>query len=58
MPLYEYECCECGEKQELIRKIKDAEKPVFCEKCDGQCRQVVAKPGRFVRGRGDWSSPA
>ena len=58
MALYEYECCECGNRTEIIRKIKDAQKPVFCEECDGQCRQLIATPARMIRGSGQWSSPA
>ena len=58
MPLYVYECCECGEVQELIRKIKEMQKAVFCEKCGGQCRLIPGTPSKFVRGSGGWSSPA
>ena len=58
MSIYEYECCECGAKQELIRKIKDMEKPVWCEECNGQCRLLPPYVSKFVRGKGNWSSPA
>ena len=33
MPLYEFQCCECGKTFELLRRIKDADEDVECPKC-------------------------
>jgi putative FmdB family regulatory protein len=34
MPIYEYECTNCGERFELRRSIADSDKEVKCPKCD------------------------
>jgi putative FmdB family regulatory protein len=36
MPLYEYECLECGTMFDSLRAIKDADKPLTCVKCESQ----------------------
>ena len=33
MPLYEYECGDCGAVTEVLRKMADAGKPLDCEFC-------------------------
>ena len=33
MPLYEYECVSCGERQELFFKIAHCPESVKCEEC-------------------------
>ena len=33
MPIYEYECADCGERFELLRSIADSDKEVKCLKC-------------------------
>ena len=33
MPIYEYECGECGEKFEMRRSINDRDEKVKCPKC-------------------------
>jgi putative FmdB family regulatory protein len=33
MPLYEYECPECGRKLELRRSIAESERDVKCPEC-------------------------
>lgn len=34
MPLYEYECLDCGSMFDSLRYIKDADSPITCQKCD------------------------
>ena len=34
MPVYEYECKNCGVKFEAMRSMKDADLPIKCESCD------------------------
>lgn len=34
MPIYEYECTECGEKFELLRKLTDKDSEIKCPKCN------------------------
>lgn len=35
MPIYEYQCMDCGQKFEQIRSMKDADAPIKCEQCQG-----------------------
>jgi len=35
MPLYEYDCNDCGENFDLMRKLSDTS-PVKCEKCESE----------------------
>lgn len=58
MPLFVYECLECEHQQEALRRIKDTYKSMWCEKCGGAMRNIIARPARMVRGAGGWSSPA
>ena len=33
MPVYEYECKDCGVKFEAIRSMKDADQTIPCQSC-------------------------
>lgn len=33
MPVYEYECEECGKVTEALRRMAEADEPIACEKC-------------------------
>jgi len=57
-PIFVYACSKCKKEFEELRRIAEADDPAFCPDCGRQCKQTVAKPGRFVRGAGSWSSPA
>jgi len=46
VPIYEYECLECGEKFELRRAIADSDSEVKCPKCgDEHPRKVFSAFG-------------
>jgi putative FmdB family regulatory protein len=34
MPVYEYECKDCGVKFDAMRSMKDADSPINCESCN------------------------
>ena len=36
MPIYEYNCQDCGTRFEVLRAIKEADAPIACKKCAGQ----------------------
>jgi putative FmdB family regulatory protein len=36
MPLYEYQCKECGNQFDALRPIKDADKPIVCKICSSE----------------------
>lgn len=39
MPLYEYNCLECGKNFDVLRSIKDADKKIDCVYCSGDRTQ-------------------
>lgn len=51
MPLYEYQCQQCGNRFELIRKFSDP--PVeTCPKCGGPVEKLIAAPAFQLKGTG------
>lgn len=43
MPIYEYECPECGERFELRRSIADSDSETECPKCGAkEARRVLS----------------
>jgi putative FmdB family regulatory protein len=51
MPLYEYECRQCGHRFEVIQKFSDT--PVAeCEKCRGPVQKLLSAPGLQFKGSG------
>ena len=51
MPLYEYECDDCGHRFELIRKFSDPPVSV-CPMCTGRVRKLVSSPAIQFKGTG------
>ncbi|MBF0202875.1 MAG: zinc ribbon domain-containing protein [Desulfamplus sp.] len=51
MPIYEYECKECGNVEEAFQKISDAplEK---CKKCQGRLNKIVSHSSFHLKGSG------
>lgn len=54
MPLYEYECAQCGKHTEKIQKFSDAEITV-CPHCGGRLERVITAPSVQFKG-GGWFS--
>jgi putative FmdB family regulatory protein len=51
MPLYEYQCQQCGHRFELIQKFSDA--PITeCEKCHGAVQKLLSASGLRFKGSG------
>lgn len=51
MPLYEYECENCGHRFEVIQKFSDA--PLTeCPKCQGAVRKLPSSPAIQFKGSG------
>jgi putative FmdB family regulatory protein len=36
MPIYEYNCKDCGHRFDALRSMKDADQPIKCKKCFGE----------------------
>ena len=51
MPLYEYQCLQCGKRFEVIQKFSD--KPLrHCPKCKGKVEKVLHAPVLQFKGSG------
>jgi putative FmdB family regulatory protein len=51
MPLYEYECKECGRRTEKIQKFSDPELTV-CPHCGGPLERTLTAPAVQFKGGG------
>ncbi len=61
MPIYEYQCKECNDREEVIQKISDA--PLTqCAKCGGEMKKLHSSPAIQFKGSGfyktDYASPS
>jgi putative FmdB family regulatory protein len=41
MPRYSYECRHCGDRQEIVRSIKDHTRTIPCEGCGQEMQQEL-----------------
>lgn len=51
MPLYEYQCDNCGHRFEVIQKFSDAPVKV-CPKCGGPVTKLLSSPAIQFKGSG------
>ena len=51
MPLYEYECEECGHRFEMLQKVADSPLKV-CVKCEGKVERLLSSPAIQFKGSG------
>jgi len=54
MPIYTYECKECGGSKEVIKSIKEIDDRVECERCTTthQMKRVVSSSTFILKGDG------
>ncbi len=52
MPLYEYQCEECGGRFERIRKFSDPPLEEPCPKCGGPIKKLISSPAIQFKGKG------
>ena len=51
MPVYEYECTQCGHHMEVWQKISDS--PVeCCELCSGKTKKLISQSSFHLKGTG------
>jgi putative FmdB family regulatory protein len=51
MPIYEYECTNCGRITEALQKFSD--KPLaVCEHCDGKLQKLISQSTFHLKGSG------
>ena len=51
MPLYEYQCQECGQHFEVRQKFSDAPLSA-CKSCGGPVRKLISQSGFALKGGG------
>ena len=51
MPLYEYQCTNCGERSEILQRVND---PPYthCPKCGGAVKKLISSPAIQFKGSG------
>ena len=51
MPIYEYECLNCGKKLEVMQKFND--KPLeTCSQCGGRLHKLISQSSFILKGNG------
>ncbi len=51
MPIYEYECLQCGKRTELLQRMSDAPLAT-CPQCGGEVRKLISAPAVQFKGSG------
>ena len=44
MPMYEYECEDCGHSADKLRKLEDRDAPITCSECESKMIRVTSIP--------------
>jgi putative FmdB family regulatory protein len=51
MPIYEYECLQCGKRTEWLQRMSDAPLAT-CPHCGGEVRKLISAPAFQFKGSG------
>lgn len=51
MPIYEYECLQCGKRTELLQRMNEAPMAT-CPQCGGEVRKLISAPAVQFKGSG------
>ena len=51
MPIYEYECRQCGKRSELLQRMDDPPMAA-CPECGGEVRKMISAPAVQFKGSG------
>ena len=54
MPLYTYQCYECGKVQEEMRSVKDRDKSIACDHCMCASDRIIDLAAFQLKG-GGWA---
>lgn len=54
MPLYDYQCDECGCMRDEVRPVGARDTPAICPECGGSASRVFSVPN-FMPDHSDWS---
>ena len=51
MPLYEYQCLQCGKRTEVLQRLGEA--PIAaCPQCGGEVKKLISSPAFQFKGTG------
>ena len=51
MPLYEYQCLQCGKRTEVLQRLGEA--PIAaCPQCGGEVKKLISSPAFQFKGSG------
>ncbi len=51
MPIYEYQCTDCGEVEEVFQKISEPALTT-CRHCNGQLKKLISQSSFQLKGSG------
>ncbi len=51
MPIYEYECVQCGKVEEAVQKVSDAPLTT-CKHCSGELHKLISHSSFHLKGTG------
>lgn len=51
MPIYEYECLNCGKVDEVLQKFSDLPKAT-CDHCNGKLQKLISHSSFHLKGTG------
>lgn len=51
MPIYEYQCLECGKRTEVLQSMHDAPLTT-CSECNGPLKKLISSPAFQFKGSG------
>lgn len=51
MPIYEYECTQCGKKMDVLQKMSDPP-PKSCRHCGGAVHRIMSQTTFHLKGGG------
>lgn len=51
MPLYEYQCLQCGKRTEVLQRLGEAPIAV-CPQCGGEVKKLISSPAFQFKGTG------
>jgi len=54
MPLYDYECCECGHVNEEFLHLHHFDRDIRCGECGGTMKRLISAPARIIDDNPEW----
>ena len=52
MPVYEYECIQCGKIIEKLQKVSNGKCEKYCPICSGKMKKIISKSTFHLKGTG------